>query len=44
MLDVSMTVRYRNTRVKASMKFIKEMNYPLMFVEEISEVRVALGP
>jgi hypothetical protein len=38
MLDVSMTIRYRNARVKASMKLIKEMNYPLMFIEEISEV------
>jgi hypothetical protein len=38
MLDVTMVVRYRMARVKASMKFLKEMNYPLMFIEDISEV------
>jgi len=35
MLDVSMLVRYRGARVRASMKFVKEMNYPLMYVEAI---------
>jgi len=35
MLDVSMVVRYKSARVKASMKFVKEMNYPLMFIEAI---------
>ncbi len=38
MLDVRMVVRYKTARVTASMKFVKEMNYPLMFIEEISEV------
>ena len=38
MLDVRMVVRYKSARVTASMKFVKEMNYPLMFIEEISEV------
>jgi hypothetical protein len=36
MLNVKMVVRYRKARVRASMKFLKEMNYPLMFIEEIS--------
>jgi len=38
MLDVTMTVRYKSARVKASMRFIKEMNYPLMFIEEIADL------
>ena len=37
MLDVTLVVRYKSARVKASMKLIKEMNYPLMFVEEIEK-------
>ncbi len=37
MLDVSLLVRYGTARARASMKYIKEMNYPLMFIEEISE-------
>lgn len=37
MLDVSMTVRYRTARVRASMKFVKEMNYPLMFIEAVEK-------
>jgi hypothetical protein len=37
MLDVSLVVKYKTARAKASMKFIKEMNYPLMFIENISE-------
>jgi hypothetical protein len=37
MLDVSMVVRYRGARVRASMKFVKEMNYPLMYIEAIEK-------
>jgi hypothetical protein len=37
MLDVKIVVRYKKARVRASMKFLKEMNYPLMFIEDISE-------
>ena len=37
MLDVSLVVRYKTAMARASMKFIKEMNYPLMFIENISE-------
>jgi hypothetical protein len=37
MLDVSMVVRYKSARVRASMKFVKEMNYPLMFVEAVEK-------
>jgi len=39
MLDVMLTVRYRTARVKASMKLIKDMNYPLMFVEKVEQER-----
>lgn len=37
MLDVELVVRYRNSRVKAAMKLVKEMNYPLMYIEEIGK-------
>lgn len=36
MLDVDMVVRYGSARVKASMRYIKEMRYPLMYIEEIT--------
>ncbi len=36
MLDVTLVVRYKTAKAKASMKFIKDMNYPLMFIEEIT--------
>jgi hypothetical protein len=35
MLDVSLQIRYKGTRVFAGMKFVKEMNYPLMYVEKV---------
>jgi len=35
MLDVSLVVKYKRTRVKARMKFLEEMNYPLMYIEKI---------
>ncbi|MBE0518700.1 MAG: dihydroneopterin aldolase family protein [Thermoplasmata archaeon] len=35
MLDVSIVVKYNDTVVEAAMKFVKEMNYPLMFVSRI---------
>lgn len=37
MLDVTLVVKYKTARVRASMKLIEEMNYPLMFIEEISK-------
>jgi hypothetical protein len=38
MLDVTLVVKYKTARVRASMKLIKEMNYPLMFIEEIEKI------
>lgn len=35
MLDVTLVVRYKSVKVRASMRLIEEMNYPLMFIEEI---------
>jgi hypothetical protein len=35
MLNVSLVIKYKKTRVRASMKFLKEMNYPLMYIEKI---------
>src|SRR4030042_798301 len=32
MLDVTLVVKYKSARAEASMQFIKEMNYPLMFI------------
>lgn len=37
MLDVHLVVEYRSVRVKAGMKFVKEINYPLMFIEKIEK-------
>jgi len=39
MLEVDMVVRYRSARVKASMRYIKEMRYPLMYIEEVAVER-----
>jgi hypothetical protein len=38
MLDVTLVVKYKTARVRASMKLVKEMNYPLMFIEEIEKI------
>jgi hypothetical protein len=38
MLNVKLTVRYKDVRVKAAMRLIKEMNYPLMFVESVERI------
>lgn len=38
MLNVKLTVRYKDFRVKAAMRLIKEMNYPLMFVESVERI------
>jgi len=38
MLDVTLVVRFRSTRVRASMKFLRDMNYPLMYIEKIERV------
>lgn len=35
MLDVELVVKYGTARVKAAMKLIKDMNYPLMYIEEM---------
>lgn len=36
MLDVSLRVDYKGTKVEAGMKFAKEMNYPLMFIKKVT--------
>ncbi len=36
MLDVKLVVRFGTARVRAGMKLVKEMNYPLMYIEEIA--------
>jgi hypothetical protein len=35
MLDVKLTVQFRNVKIICEMKHIKEMNYPLMYVKEV---------
>ncbi len=37
MLDVRLSMRVEGVVVKASMKFIEELKYPLMFIESIEE-------
>lgn len=37
MLDVRVRIRVENVRVVARMRYVEELNYPLMFVERISE-------
>jgi hypothetical protein len=37
MLDVRVSIRIDDIRVVARMRYIDELNYPLMFVERISE-------
>lgn len=38
MLDVNLTMKYENAIVKASLKFDRELDYPLMKIEEISDI------
>ncbi|MDP8011627.1 MAG: dihydroneopterin aldolase family protein [Thermoplasmata archaeon] len=35
MLDVDLVIEYNNIEAYCSMKYIEEMNYPLMFIREI---------
>ncbi len=34
MLDVKLTIKYNDQEVKARMRYIEELNYPLMYLEE----------
>lgn len=38
MLDVNLIMNYENVIVKASLKFNQELDYPLMKIEEISNI------
>ena len=35
MLDVTIRIAYKGTKLDAGMKFAKEMNYPLMFIKHV---------
>ncbi len=37
MLDVTLCVRIDGTRVRAEMRYVPELHYPLMFVREVKE-------
>ncbi|MEM2944441.1 MAG: dihydroneopterin aldolase family protein [Methanomassiliicoccales archaeon] len=37
MLDVRLVIKIDEIRVRARMKYIEDLNYPLMFIESISE-------
>ncbi len=37
MLDVELVVNYNGVTVEASMRQVKEMNYPLMFIKRVSK-------
>ena len=34
MLDVSLRVKYKNEEINARLRYIPEMDYPLMYVED----------
>ncbi|MHB1492538.1 MAG: dihydroneopterin aldolase family protein [Thermoplasmataceae archaeon] len=34
MLDVSLSIRYKGSKVKARLRYIREMDYPLMYLED----------
>ena len=38
MLEVKLCIRIEGTRVRAEMRYIPELHYPLMFVKEVSEI------
>jgi hypothetical protein len=38
MLNVRLVVEYKNIRVTAGMKFLTEINYPLMYIENIERI------
>ncbi len=38
MLDVTIVIRIDDVRVKAEMRYSKELNYPLMFVSDIQQL------
>ena len=38
MLDVELVVRYKDVKVEAYMRFVPEMNYPLMYVRRVCSV------
>ncbi len=38
MLDVNLIMNYENVIVKASLKFDRKLDYPLMKIEEISDI------
>ncbi len=38
MIKINLRVRFKNIQVQAKMKFIKDMNYPLMYITSIKEL------
>ncbi|MHB8361561.1 MAG: dihydroneopterin aldolase family protein [Thermoplasmataceae archaeon] len=34
MLDVSLLIRYKDSQVRARLRYVKEMDYPLMYLED----------
>jgi len=34
MIDISLTIKYNDSKVKMRCKYIKELDYPLMYIEE----------
>jgi len=37
MLDVALVIRYKGVRVRASMRLIEEIDYPLMSIESVEQ-------
>jgi hypothetical protein len=38
MLDVLIVVKFKDVEVTCEMKYIKEMDYPLMYISEVKRV------
>jgi hypothetical protein len=38
MLDVRLVIRFKETRLRANMRFMKDINYPLMYIDSVERV------
>ena len=43
MMDVKLVVRYKGVRVDAYMRYVPEMNYPLMYIEKVERSATGEG-
>jgi hypothetical protein len=43
MLTVEVVTRYRNSEARCGMKYVKEMRYPLMYVQDVKSIKAPKG-